>query len=94
MAINEGKPVYVYDQVRERWFKNINGVWSSSDVPTLTKNFAGIGTRDINEKGIQAIKDVYAKTFNTSNKQSNRKTYSGLITSLKPNQIFVFGSNT
>lgn len=64
MAINEGKPVYVYDQVRERWFKNINGVWSSSDVPTLTKNFAGIGTREINEKGIQAIRDVYTKTFN------------------------------
>lgn len=63
MAINEGKPVYVYDQIRERWFKNINGVWSSSDVPTLTKNFAGIGTREINEKGIQAIKNVYAKTF-------------------------------
>ena len=86
MAINEGKPVYVYDQVRERWFKNINGVWSSSDIPTLTKNFAGIGTREINEKGIQAIKDIYTKTFNPqsliNNIQNNSLLNKG-ITMLK-----------
>lgn len=79
MAINEGKPVYVYDQVRERWFKNINGVWSSSDIPTLTNNFAGIGTREINEKGIQAIKDVYAKTFNPQNLANNNTQNNSLL---------------
>jgi len=47
MAIQAGKPVYVFDQSRNRWFKNINGEWSVSDVPTLTPNFAGIGTRQI-----------------------------------------------
>jgi hypothetical protein len=64
MAIQSGKPVYVFDQVRKQWYKNINGEWSKSDVPVLTKNFAGIGTREINEAGKQAIRDVYANTFN------------------------------
>jgi hypothetical protein len=62
MAIEAGKPVYVFDQTRKQWFKNINGTWSTSDVPTLTKNFAGIGTREINEAGKQAIRDTYAAT--------------------------------
>ena len=88
MAINENKPVFVYDQVRKGWFKNINGVWSKSEIPTLPINFSGIGTRDINKDGIQAIKDVYYKTFNS------RKTYTGEINELNENQIFVFGSNT
>ena len=64
MAINENKPVYVYDQIRKSWFKNINGIWNASEVPTLTTNFAGIGTRQINKDGLKAIEDVYSKTFN------------------------------
>jgi predicted NAD-dependent protein-ADP-ribosyltransferase YbiA (DUF1768 family) len=64
MAIQAGKPVYVFDQVRNQWYKNINGEWSKSEVPTLTKNFAGIGTREINEAGKQAIRDVYANMLN------------------------------
>ena len=63
MAIAEGKPVYVFDQVRNKWYKNLNGKWENSDVPILTNNFAGIGTREINESGKQAIRDVFAKTF-------------------------------
>lgn len=61
MAINEGKPVYIYDQKRKSWFSNIDGVWGFSEIPTLTRNFAGIGTREINEYGKQAIEDVYKK---------------------------------
>ena len=63
MAIQSGKPVYVFDQKRLQWYKNINGNWSKSDTPTLTNNFAGIGTREINEYGRQAIEDVYRVTF-------------------------------
>lgn len=62
MAIQAGKPVYVFDQSRNQWFKNINGEWSVSETPTLSKNFAGIGTRNITESGKQAIEDVYKKT--------------------------------
>ena len=65
MAIDDGKPVYVYDQVRKQWFANINGQWQNyNGVPKLTKNFAGIGTRELNQDGKDAIKQVYENTFN------------------------------
>ena len=65
MAIDDNKPVYVYDQVRKQWFSNINGQWQVfSGIPKLTKNFAGIGTRELNQDGKDAIKQVYENTFN------------------------------
>ena len=65
MAIDDNKPVYVYDQVRKQWFSNINGQWQVfSGIPKLTKNFAGIGTRELNNDGKDAIKQVYENTFN------------------------------
>lgn len=63
MAIDENKPVFVFDQLSEKWF-----TWAGNEfielyeVPTLTTNFAGIGTRGINEAGKKAIRDVYEKT--------------------------------
>lgn len=63
MAILHGKPVYVYDQERKQWFSNIDGKWRISEIPTLTKNFAGIGTRNLNDDGKKAIEDVYLKTI-------------------------------
>ena len=65
IAINDNKPVYVYDQIRKQWFSNINGQWQVfSGIPKLTKNFAGIGTRELNNDGKDAIKQVYENTFN------------------------------
>lgn len=65
MAIDDNKPVYIYDQVRKQWFSNINGQWQVfSGIPKLTKNFAGIGTRELNQDGKDAIKQVYENTFN------------------------------
>lgn len=66
MAINHEKEVYVFDQIRDRWFR-----WSYSSLsyvecqcPKIShQNFAGIGTREIKSNGIQAIRDVYVKTF-------------------------------
>lgn len=71
MAINNQKEVYVFDQLRDKWFR-----WSYASLcymecqcPKIThQNFAGIGTREIKPNGIQAIKDVYSQTF--SNKKS------------------------
>ena len=63
MAINAGKQIYVYSQHHEKWITWTGKEWMESDTPVLTKDFAGIGTRDINNLGIQAIKDVFAKTF-------------------------------
>ena len=72
MAIQAGKPVYVFDQNRKQWYKNIDGVWGKSETPVLTKNFAGIGTRELNEVGKQAIRDVYANTFKTTTQSSTK----------------------
>lgn len=63
MAIQAGKPVFVFDQFRNQWYKNIDGEWSKTETPSLTENFAGIGTREINEAGKQAIRDVYTNTL-------------------------------
>ena len=68
MGINNNREVFVFDQIRDKWFR-----WSYStlqfvemkEVPTIdVQNFAGIGTREIQPNGQQAIKDVYEKTFN------------------------------
>jgi len=67
-GILSNKPVYVYNQsnsqgVDEGWYKWENGNFVKTTTPVLSKNFAGVGTRELNEKGKQAIKDVYANTF-------------------------------
>ena len=68
MSIDSGKPVYVFDQgnvFRNHWCKfHRDQFIPISDTPILERNFAGIGTREINEYGIKAIRDVYNKTFN------------------------------
>ncbi len=67
MAINNQKDVYVFDQIQNSWFR-----WSYvsmsfmklNSTPKITvQNFAGIGTREINDTGLQAIRDVYSETF-------------------------------
>ena len=70
MAINEGKPVYVFDGAKEGWYKYDYSVknFVKTDTPTLTKNFAGIGSRTLSsqeviDKSLQAIRDVYENTF-------------------------------
>lgn len=72
MAIDDNKSVFVYDQVRKQWYTNQNSKWSVlNETPTLTKNFAGIGTRELNEFGKRAIRDVYVKTFGSSVEDTN-----------------------
>lgn len=77
MAINEyHKPVNVFDQNKNQWFKwnyDTNS-FERIDTPILTKNFAGIGTREINNNGKQAIKEVYQKTQNSLKPKDNIST--------------------
>ena len=63
MAIDDVKIVNFYDQEKCVWGRYCNGKWERSDTPVLTKNFAGIGTRKLNDKGWMAIKEVCIKTF-------------------------------
>lgn len=67
MAVLNGRDVYVYEQKIKSWFR-----WSAlsekfvrlDECPRITdRNFAGIGTREINPDGVAAIKELYSKTF-------------------------------
>jgi hypothetical protein len=74
MAINLNKPVYVFHQGTNSdnkasvgWYKWDYSTEKFVSVPTpvLTKKFAGIGTREINEAGKQAIKEIFNNSVNT-----------------------------
>lgn len=67
MGINKSRKVFVFDQDKDKWFR-----WSYSSLTFIelgetpdikSQNFAGIGTREIKQNGIQAIREVYKKTF-------------------------------
>ncbi len=68
MGINNKREVYVFDQIRDKWFRWSYSIFSFveiNDVPVIsTQNFAGIGTRELEPNGLQAIRNVYDKTFN------------------------------
>jgi hypothetical protein len=66
MCINNTKPLYVFDQEKDKWFR-----WSYTSLKFIDikepkinyNNFTGIGTRKIKENGIKAINDLYKRTF-------------------------------
>jgi len=63
MAINEGKPVYVFDYRTNSWITYSEVGWHAlSEPPTLTEHFAGIGTRQITSRDEEAIRRVYETT--------------------------------
>jgi hypothetical protein len=64
--IDNNKPIYVFDQNENSWYE-----YSYDDskfikiryIPNLTQNFAGIGTRELNENGKKAIIELYKANF-------------------------------
>lgn len=74
MAIHVRKPIFFYDQLTKSWYtyNYVTGIFETfTDTPILTEQFAGIGTRDISDDGIQAILDVYKNTFSNSNQKTD-----------------------
>ena len=67
MAIDQGKPVHVFNQNTEKWYTYKDNTWVETGTPILTPNFAGIGTRNINEAGKRAIDEVYENTQTSIN---------------------------
>lgn len=57
LGISMKKPVHVFDIKSEQWYKYNpqTAKFEVEDVPMLTKNFAGVGTRDIED--YQVLKD-------------------------------------
>ena len=61
MAIDNKKPVFVFDQNSNLWHKYNyqREMFEQCEIPKLTANFAGIGTRDLNENGKNAIVQIF-----------------------------------
>ena len=66
MTIDNKKPVFVFDQINDKWnkYNYVLGEFEVIDyIPKLTEHFAGIGTREINENGIKAIETILETNF-------------------------------
>ena len=61
MGILSNKNVYVFDQFQNSWFKwsYIISKFVKCEEPKIQRNFAGIGTRNINENGVIAIGKLF-----------------------------------
>jgi predicted NAD-dependent protein-ADP-ribosyltransferase YbiA (DUF1768 family) len=53
LGIKLNKPVYVWDLGLKSWFKWNGKHFEATETPTLTKNFAGVGSRDIESYNVQ-----------------------------------------
>ena len=81
MAIDKKIPVFFYEQVEKQWYKWNKGANSEFGMftqikspPKPTNRFAGIGTRNINPAGKQAIKTLFQsnwKTLDTATKKAS-----------------------
>lgn len=62
MSILHNKPVYIFDQFKDKWFRwsyIINTFVECKENPKITtQTFAGVGTREIQDNGIKAIKSL------------------------------------
>jgi hypothetical protein len=67
MGINHLKQIYFYEQNHQQWYYYNHFIESFEDCDDcdviLTQKYAGIGTRKINQKGIEAIHTVYQNTL-------------------------------
>lgn len=67
MAIDNNKEVFLFDQKKDSWFcwdYQENKFKIRDETPSITAtNFAGIGARIIDEKGIKAIDNLFQKSF-------------------------------
>ncbi len=58
------KPLYVFDQVREGWFRWTGDDWEQSATPTITQaRFTGTGTRFLDDGGRRAIDELFERSF-------------------------------
>lgn len=88
VGIKQGKPVHVYDLNTENWYQynQSTGRFEVEDTPVLTKSFAGVGTRNIqnykvNKNGQWVDREGYVgydKALNAANaiKAVYQKTFS------------------
>ena len=58
------KPVYVFDQEKSAWLRWNDGAWVTTTDPRIgERRFCGTGTRDLNDAGRRAIRELYLRSF-------------------------------
>lgn len=105
VGIKQGKPVHVYDLNTESWYQynQFTGRFEVEDTPVLTKSFAGVGTRNIqnykvNKNGQWVDREGYVgydKALKAANaiKAVYQKTFNNATTSNAVNIYAGTGEN-
>lgn len=105
VGIKQGKPVHVYDLNTESWYQynQSTGKFEVEDTPVLTKSFAGVGTRNIqnykvNKNGQWVYREGYVgydKALKATNaiKAVYQKTFNNAPTSSTVNIYAGTGEN-
>jgi hypothetical protein len=58
------KPLFVFDQKRNGWFKWSGTAWEIAHDPKIeSESFAGLGTQDLSDEGRKAIFALYERSF-------------------------------
>lgn len=58
------KPLFVFDQDQDGWFRWNGDAWQAADAPTIAHaHFAGTGTRFLQENGRAAIEGLFERSF-------------------------------
>jgi hypothetical protein len=57
------RPLSVFDQTREKWFRWEHGTWIEGTPQIKFDTLACSGTRNLSEAGRQAIADLFASSF-------------------------------
>jgi hypothetical protein len=58
------KPLYVFDQLKEGWFRWEQEKWTPQDAPVIgNSHFTGTGTRFLEDNGKKAIAELFARSF-------------------------------
>ncbi len=59
------RPLSVFDQDRNQWFTWKDNAWVTDQPVIEHKTFVGTGTRNLNEAGKQAIRELFSRSFNS-----------------------------
>lgn len=58
------KPLFVFDQDKNGWFKWVQDSWQAETAPVIKHtHFTGTGTRFLEANGKQAIAELFARSF-------------------------------
>lgn len=58
------KPLFVFDQVKEGWFRWEEDSWKTVNNPVISRqHFTGTGTRFIEDGARQALEELFKKSF-------------------------------